>query len=207
MGDSEKLQIDPSRTALVIQDLQNDVMIENGAFADSGSPGHATEQDVVENVKKLADACRAKGIPVIHVWYIVEEGAPGLKLNAPLFQGLKEAGALVRGTWGAAPADGLEPKDGDFVVEKTRMSAWQGTNFENLLQGLGCDTVIVTGAWTNMSIEHTARTGADKGYYMIVPENACSTMSADWHNASINFALQNVSTVTTCGEIHEALGA
>jgi gluconolactonase len=32
-------------------------------------------------------------------------------------------------------------------------------------------------------------------------------MNADWHNASINFALQNVSTVTTCGEIHEALGA
>jgi gluconolactonase len=207
MGDNEKLQIDPSRTALVIQDLQNDVMIANGAFAESGSPGHASEQNVVENVKKLADACRAKGIPVIHVWYIVEEGAPGLKLNAPLFQGLKEAGALVRGTWGAAPADGLEPKKGDFVVEKTRMSAWQGTNFENLLQGLGRDTVIVTGAWTNMSIEHTARTGADKGYYMIVPENACSTMSADWHNASINFALQNVSTVTTCGEIHEALGA
>jgi gluconolactonase len=87
------------------------------------------------------------------------------------------------------------------------MSAWQGTNFENLLQGLGRDTVIVTGAWTNMSIEHTARTGADKGYYMIVPENACSTMNADWHNAAVNFALQNVSTVTTCGEIHEALGA
>ena len=77
MGDSEKLQIDPSRTALIIQDLQNDVIIENGAFADSGSPGHAVEQDVVANVQKLADACRAKGIPVIHVWYIVEEGAPG----------------------------------------------------------------------------------------------------------------------------------
>jgi gluconolactonase len=207
MGDSEKLQIDPSRTALIIQDLQNDVIIEDGAFADSGSPGHAVEQDVVANVQKLADACRAKGIPVIHVWYIVEEGASGLKLNAPLFQGVKDTGALVRGTWGAAPADGLEPKDGDHVVEKTRMSAWQGTNLENLLRGLDRDTIIVTGAWTNMSIEHTARTGADKGYFMIVPENACSTMNADWHNAAVNFALQNVSTVTTCGEIHEALGA
>jgi gluconolactonase len=31
------------------------------------------------------------------------------------------------------------------------------------------DIVIVTGAWTNMSIEHTARTGADEGYLMIVP--------------------------------------
>ena len=47
---------------------------------------------------------------MIHVWYIVEPGAAGLKLNAPLFQGVKEANALVRGTWGAAPADGLEPR-------------------------------------------------------------------------------------------------
>jgi gluconolactonase len=207
MGDNEKLELDPSRTALIIQDLQNDVMIEDGAFADSGSPVHAAEQNVVENVKSLAAACRKAGIPVIHVWYIVEEGAPGLKLNAPLFQGLKEANALVRGTWGAAPAEGLEPEQGDLIVEKMRMSAWQGTKLETMLAGLGVDTIIVTGAWTNMSIEHTARSGADKGFYMIVPENGCSTMTADWHDASINFALQNVATVTNCGAIHEALGA
>ncbi len=207
MGDNEKLELDPSRTALIVQDMQNDVIIENGAFADSGSPGHAKSQDVVENVKSLAAACRKAGIPVIHVWYIVEEGAVGLKLNAPLFQGVKDGNALVRGTWGAAPAEGLEPQEGDLIVEKMRMSAWQGTKLETMLAGLGIDTIIVTGAWTNMSIEHTARTGADKGFYMIVPENACSTMNPDWHDASINFALQNVATVTNCGAIHEALGA
>ena len=198
--------LDPKRTALIVQDMQNDVIIEGGAFAESGSPQHAKEQNVVENAAKLADACRAKGVPVIHVHYIVEEGAPGLKLNAPLFQGLKEANAMVRGSWGAAPADGLEPKQGDFVVEKIRMSAWEGTKLEVLLAGLGVDTVVVTGAWTNMSIEHTARTGADKGYYMFVVDDCCSTMNADWHNASINYALQNVSTVTNSGEVIEALG-
>jgi gluconolactonase len=203
----EPLELDPGRTALLIQDMQNDVIIEGGAFAESGSPGHAEEQNAVENAKNLAGACRRAGIPVIHVWYIVEEGAPGLKQNAPLFQGVKESNALVRGTWGAAPADGLEPQDGDHVVEKMRMSAWEGTRLEVLLSALGVDTVIVTGAWTNMSIEHTARTGADKGYRMILPENACSTMNADWHNAAISYALQNVSTVTSCGAIHDALGA
>ena len=152
---SDELTLDPGRCALIIQDLQNDVIIEGGAFAESGSPGHAKEQNVVANVADLAAACRAKGIPVHPRHYIVEEGAPGLKLNAPLFNGVKDTGALVRGTWGAAPADGLEPQDGDFVVEKMRMSGWQGTRLENLLDGLGRDTVIVTGAWTNMSIEHT----------------------------------------------------
>jgi gluconolactonase len=202
----EALTLDPARCVLIIQDLQNDVIIDGGAFAESGSPGHAKEQNVVENVKALAETCRSKGIPVLHVWYIVEDGAPGLKLNAPLFQGVKDGNALVRGSWGAAPAEGLEPEEGDLVVEKMRMNAWEGTRLESLLAGLGRDTIIVTGAWTNMSVEHTARTGADKGYYMVVPEDGCSTMNADWQNASINFALQNVSTVTTCGAVTEALG-
>jgi gluconolactonase len=187
--------------------MQNDVIIEGGAFAESGSPGHAIEQNVVANVADLAAACRAKGIPVIHVHYIVEEGAPGLKLNAPLFNGVKDTGALVRGTWGAAAADGLEPQAGDHIVEKMRMSGWQGTRLQNLLDGLGRDTVIVTGAWTNMSIEHTARTGADMGFNMIVPEDCCSTMTADWHRASINYALQNVSQVTNGAAVKAAIGA
>ena len=170
-----------------------------------GAPEHAKEQNVVENIKALAAACRSKGVPVIHVHYIVEDGAPGLKLNAGLFQGVKDTSGLVRGSWGAAPAEGLEPQDGDFVVEKMRMNAWEGTRLESLLKGFDRDTVIVTGAWTNMSVEHTARTGADKGYYMVVPEDGCSTMNADWHNASINYALQNVSTVTTCAAVTEAL--
>ncbi len=201
----EGLSLDAARCVLIVQDLQNDVMIDGGAFAETGAPEHAKEQNVVENVKALAETCRSKGIPVIHVWYIVEDGSPGLKVNAPLFAGVKDNNALVRGSWGAAPAEGLEAKDGDFVVEKMRMNAWEGTRLESLLKGFGRDTIIVTGAWTNMSVEHTSRTGADKGYYMVVPEDGCSTMNADWHNASINYALQNVSTVTTCAAVTEAL--
>ena len=57
-----------------------------------------------------------------------------------------------------------------------------------------------------MSIEHTSRTGADKGYFMVVPEDGCSTMNADWHTASINYALQNVAQVTSCAAVKAALG-
>jgi len=199
--------LDPGHCALVIQDLQNDVISDGGAFADSGSPQHAKDQNVVENVRRLADLCRSKGVPVIHVHYVVEAGAPGLSLNAPLFQAVKDTNGLVRGTWGAAAVDGLEPQEGDFVVEKMRMSGWHGTRLESLLVGLHRFTVILTGAWTNMSIEHTARTGADMGYEMVVPEDCCSTMNADWHNAAINYAMQNVCRVTKCDDVVEALGA
>jgi len=199
-------RLDPSRCALIIQDMQNDVVMEGGAFASSGSPAHCKQQNAIANAMRLAEACRKRGVMVIHVWFVVEPGAPGVTLNAPLFEGLVEAKAMVRGTWGAAPVAGLEAKPGDHVVEKMRMSAWEGSRLETVLKSGRRDIVIVTGAWTNMSIEHTARTGADKGYVMIVPEDCCSTMNADWHRASINYALQNVSAVSKADDVIAALG-
>jgi gluconolactonase len=200
------LALDPSRCALIIQDMQNDVMMEGGAFAASGSPQHAREQNVVENIRRLAEACRARGVMVIHVWFVVEPGAPGFTLNAPLFEGLKDANALVRGTWGAQPVPGLEPQQGDHIVEKIRMCGFEGSKLETVLRAGGRDTIIDTGAWTNMSIEHTARTGADKGYFVVVPEDCCSTMNADWHRASVEYAMTNVAAVTKANDVIAALG-
>jgi gluconolactonase len=130
----------------------------------------------------------------------------GFTLNAPLFEGVIDSNALIEGSWGASPVPGLEAQSGDHVVRKMRMSAWEGTSLETVLKAEGRDIVIVSGAWTNMSVEHTARTGADKGYVMVVPEDACSTMNADWHRASIEYALQNVSAVTRVSDVIQALG-
>ena len=186
--------------------MQNDSVGEGGAFASSGAPAHAKAQNVVENIRRVAHAARRRGVPVIHVWFIVEPGAKGVKQNAPLFRGLAEHKAVVRGTWGAAPVKGLEPEPGDLVVEKMTMSPWETSRLEALLKGLGRDTIINTGAWTNMAVEHLARTGADKGYFIVQPEDCCSTMNAEWQNASINFALQNVATVTKAEAVIKALG-
>jgi len=202
---TEPLKLDPARSALIIQDLQNDVIIEGGAFADSGAPAHATAQNVVANVQALAQACRGAGVAVIHVWYIVEAGASGLKLNAPLFNGVKDANALVRGSWGAAPVDGLEARDGDHVVEKMRMNGFFDTRLDTLLRGLGAETIIVTGAWTNMSIEHTARHGADAGYEVLVASDGTSTTGDDWQRAALEYAMTNVGRVASCEQIRAAL--
>lgn len=200
------LSLDPSRCALIIQDMQNDVVMVGGAFAASGAPAHCRQQNAIANAQRLAEHCRRAGIPVIHVWFVRPAGEHhGMTLNAPLFEGVIDENALVEGTWGAAPVPGLEAQPGDHVVTKRRMSAFEGTTLETILRAEGRDILVQCGAWTNMSVEHTARTGADKGYIMVIPEDACSTMNADWHNASISYALQNVSAVTSTAEVLAAL--
>jgi gluconolactonase len=204
---AEPLRLDGKRSALIIQDLQNDVITEGGAFAESGAPAHAKSQNVVENVRQLADAARQAGMPVIHVHYIVEPGASGLKQNAPLFQGVREANALVRGSWGAAPVEGLEPQAGDHLVEKMRMNGFYDTRLDILLRGLGVETLVITGAWTNMSIEHTARHGADAGYEVMIVSDGTSTTGDEWQHAALNYAVTNVGRVVSTEDVVQALGA
>ena len=199
--------IEPARTALLIQDMQNDVITESGAFSDSGSPAHARQQNVIENCRRLAETCRRRGIWVIHIWFICEPGHPTLRRHCGLYDGLKSSNAMVRGTQGAAPVAGLEPQPGDLVVEKMSMSPFETSRLESYLRHSGVETLINTGAWTNMSVEHTARTAADKGFHVILPENACSTMNAEWHNASINYAMQNVATVTDTDTVIASLNS
>ena len=150
-------------TSSALQDMQNDVVMEGGAFAASGAPVHCREQNNIENIKKLAAHCRSVGIPIIHVWLKVQNNGKGVTLNAPLFEDLISSNALQEGTWGSEPVPGLDAQPGDHIVRKFRMSAWEGSHLETILKAEGRDIIIETGAWTNMSIEHTARTGADKG--------------------------------------------
>ncbi len=199
------IRFDPARAAMIVQDLQNDVISPGGAFEGTGSAAHAKSQNVVANVKALTASARAAGMPVIHVWYVVEPGAAGLKQNAPLFRGVKDSNALVRGTWGAAPAKGLEPKKGDIVVEKMRMNGFHGTSLDTLLRGFGAEHLIITGAWTNMSIEHTARHAADAGYVPVVVTDCCSSMNEDWHQAALSYALTNVAEIVPSKDVRAVL--
>ena len=54
-----ELQLDPKKTALVLIDLQNAIVGMN--------PVPHTAAQVVENSKKLADAFRVHGAPVVYV--------------------------------------------------------------------------------------------------------------------------------------------
>lgn len=201
-----QLSLAPERCALIIQDLQNDVISEGGAFVNEIALAHTQKQKVVEHVSALANRARECGIPVIHVWFVTEKNGHGLTENAPIFSNIKTGKGVIRGTWGAQPAPGLEPLDGDYIVEKMRMSPWEGSRLETILKATRRDVLINVGAWTNMSVEHTARTAADKGYYVVIAEDGCSSVNEQWHQASIDIALPNVATVVKTEEILNVLG-
>ena len=204
-------RLDPKKTALLILDLQNDVIHADGAFAGTGSADHAASQKVVEQASRLAAAARSKGVRVMHVHHFASVGAgtdnaADSKLNAGLWQGTADSGAVKPGTWGAEPHAGLEPQDGDVVIHKQRVSAFFGTPLDVKLRGLGAEKVLVCGAWTNMSVESTIRYGADLGYEMVLVSDACSSMNADWHRVAVEYAVTNLGEVATVDEVVAALG-
>ena len=199
--------MNPQTSALLVVDLQNDTVGAQGAFASSGAADFAVRHGVIEKARRLVDAAREARMPVIFVWHVDEPGHRDSTRNAKLFRDIVEADGLVRGTWGAAPVDGLEPKDGDAVVEKQRMSAFNATTLDTKLRGLGTTTIVVCGAWTNFAIEHTCRDGADHGYEVVLATDGTATISDEWQQAAISYALTNIAELRTVDELVAELSA
>jgi gluconolactonase len=193
--------MDLRTSALLVVDLQNDTVGEQGAFADSGAADFARRHGVLEQARRLVDATRAAGVPLIFVWHVDEPGHRDSTRNAKLFRGIVEADGLVRGTWGVAPVAGLEPQGGDTVVEKQRMSAFNCTTLDTKLRGLGVSTIVVCGAWTNFAIEHTCRDGADHGYEVVLATDATATVSDEWQQAALSYALTDIAELRTVDEL------
>jgi ureidoacrylate peracid hydrolase len=77
------------------------------------------------------------------------------------------------------------------------MNGFYETRLDILLRGLGVDSLVISGCCTNMSIEHTARHGADAGYAITVVSDGTSTTIDEWQHAALNYAMTNVGRVLT----------
>jgi nicotinamidase-related amidase len=192
--------LDPRTTALVLVDLQNDNVHPDGAFAGTGAAQHAVEQGLVEHVGELLAWARACDVAVIHNHIVSFSGRDFGGSNAPIFQ-MIGPDSLRLGSWGAAPLEGLEPQDGEPVLVRNRMSAFNGSGLDALLRNLDVATVVVAGVWTNMAVEHTVRDAADHGFRAVLVTDATSSINAEWQRAATEFALVNIAELTTTGEL------
>jgi len=187
-------------TAVLVIDMQNDTVHPDGAYAATGAAAHAAEQDVVANTLAVLEAARASHVPVLYSRILVYP-VPGLSGdNAPIFRMLAPD-TFKAGSWGAAVVDELTPRDGEMVLDRTRMSVFNGTGIDTMLRNLGVSTLVVVGGWTNMAVEHTVRDAADHGYEVTVVADATSSLSPQWQEAALGYALTNIATITDTASV------
>jgi nicotinamidase-related amidase len=82
--------------------------------------------------------------------------------------------------------DLLAPLDDELVIDKNASSPFNGTGIDQILRNLQLETLVVTGMATDMCVETTARDAADRGYNVIVAEDAVATFFEQHHNAALS---------------------
>ena len=127
-----------------------------------------TAAQVVENSKKLAEAFRARGAPVVYVRVDINDFLK-LPVDQPFNTGDKPLPAAASEI---APSAGFQP--GDMLITKRHWGAFAGTQLEQQLKARGIDTVVLTGISTNAGVESTARQGTGLGFAFVVVEDACA---------------------------------
>ena len=177
----------PSKTALVVVDMQNGFMVPE--------LGHAACQqahDIVPNINKLAQAVRDTGGAVI--WIQTAYTDETLTSWSTSYEMVGPKGAarrkfsLSRENKGYEIFPDLKIEKSDLIVEKNRYSAFiQGSsNIEEVLNSRGLDTLLITGTVTNVCCESTARDAMMRNYKTIMITDGNAANTDEDHNAALN---------------------
>lgn len=174
------------KTAVVVIDMINDFV--TGVFKNERA------EKIIPNVRRLLNFARENKIPFV---YVNDAHLPNVDVE---FDVLPQH--AVAGTWGAQVVDELKPKESDFVLQKRRYSAFQGTDLDQLLRELKVDTLILTGVVTDICIQHTAADAFFRGYNIIVPEDCVEAINEQTQKAALDY-LKRVygCEITTADEI------
>ncbi|KAI8230490.1 putative isochorismatase family protein YddQ [Colletotrichum sp. SAR 10_86] len=148
-----------SDSTLVIIDAQNEYA--NGKLAVSGVEASRAK------IAFLLEKYRAAKAPVIHVVHEVPAGAPLFTPGTDLAEEFSE----------------LKPVEGESVVTKHFPGSFTGTNLEDLLKATGRNKAVLTGYMAHVCISTTARQASEKGWDVIVVEDAVGDRNIPGTNA------------------------
>lgn len=127
----------PSQSALVLIDLQKE-----------SNFGLNNMDHVVEQTKKLIQACRASNIPIIYTRQINRGDAVGLSKGEPL----NDDGTPFyynANTEQIDIIDEIQPKPEDIIIDKYRWSAFFETSLDLILKSLGVKDLLIGGVVTD----------------------------------------------------------
>ncbi|MDT7969552.1 MAG: isochorismatase family cysteine hydrolase [Vulcanisaeta sp.] len=158
----EEVVLDPSKTAVVVVDMQNDFVKPNGKLY------VPTAQATVPAIRKLLEKARDANVPIIYTqdWHFK---------NDPEFRIWGEH--CVMNTWGAEIIDELKPMPDDILIRKRRYDAFFGTDLDYVLRHVvHADTLVIVGTVANICVLHTAGSAALNWYNVVVPIDGISAL-------------------------------
>jgi Amidases related to nicotinamidase len=179
----EEVVLDPSKTAVVVVDMQNDFVKPNGKLY------VPTAQATVPAIRKLLEKARDANVPIVYTqdWHFK---------NDPEFRIWGEH--CVMNTWGAEIIDELKPMPDDILIRKRRYDAFFGTDLDYVLRHVvHADTLVIVGTVANICVLHTAGSAALNWYNVVVPIDGISALDEfDYYAAlrQITFLYKGVLT-------------
>jgi ureidoacrylate peracid hydrolase len=186
----EPINVDLSRTALVIVDMQNAFATKGGMFDLLGQDISAAK-GVIGRIKKIADAARAARVKVIYLAMqyagdLSDSGGPGspnwhkeLGIVAMNKNQRYKGKFLMKGSWDAAIVDELMPLKGDILIEKSRYSGFRGTKLDVVLKTYDIKYLVFTGIATNVCVESTLRDAYFLDYWPILVSDGTNNAGPD----------------------------
>ncbi len=194
------IALDLHKTALLIVDMQRYFVSPHDPLMQTFEklvPGVTTEycervnSRVVPNINRLQTCFRAQGLPILYT-AIGTCTSDGRDLN----QMWKDLDQLSIHTIGKRmfPAVGdpswhiderIAPYPGELVVNKTSSGTFNSTMLDQTLRNMGIQSLIIGGVTTDVCVETTARDAADRGFQVIIVEDACTAFSDTLHQSAL----------------------
>jgi maleamate amidohydrolase len=151
-------------------------------FTDPACPLGSDLTPQVEATRRLLDAARAKGLPVVFTTIGFE---PSLKDGGLWLQKVPSLGELqVGGRWVEIDPR-LDPRDDETVILKKGASGFFGTNLASVLVSQQVDSVVLCGATTSGCIRATAIDLLQYGWPTLVPRECVGDRAQAPHDANL----------------------
>lgn len=195
-----RFRLDLATTALLIVDMQYGSVDPNhgaGPYLRERYPATAAyyygrvRDAVVPNTARLLRFFRERRRPVVYltVGFNLPDRSDALGLARQIDDDLKSrmaGGPMVRrGSRGNTIVAEVAPQDGDLVLNKTSRGAFNSTPIDQLLRNLGVQGLIVTGVSTECCVATTAHDASDRGYQVLLVEDACSAVTPYYQESSL----------------------
>lgn len=194
---SGDLKIDPRRTAVLCMDFQAGI-VRN--YAD-GADGLLTRTAVLLDAARRAKAL----VGYVKVWF--RPGYPEVSANNQSFATIRQTGRFAGDAPGSEIHPRVAPHDGDFIVTKHRVGAFQGTDLDMILRANGIDTLVLAGVATSGVVLSTVRYAADADCRLIVIADCCADVDAEVHRVLMDKVFTRQAKVVDSNDVVAALRA